>query len=294
MSEERIEEYVQARTPDKMRLANFIMRAKGPERTMAQFAEICGVSASSLSRAVNGKITKPLSEDLIRAIVNNAAEEIPLSIVMNANGMVEKEAFERNSIGYQSHYMRRQEQINRENIAKNIISTELLNRGKLIRYFVRLPIEENKKSKFRLGRISSFALWVENNPSFMWNFVLFSQQLDEDPKEARFLQMRATDRMSSFFLMDAWEPELLEGIRTSMVFVDRAFYEDQVSVLKNAVVNSEISLLLLDTENEIVVEEFVLPRKGNEEYHYIFKEEIPVKHDFDYWNRSYNEDDFEE
>lgn len=294
MNEERVIEYVQARTPDKMRLANLITRAKGPERTMAQFADLCGVSASSLSRAVNGKITKPLSEDLIRAIVNNAAEDIPLEIIMNANGMVEKEMFERHSVGYQNNYMRRQEQINRENIAKNIISTELLNRGRLIRYFMRLPMEEGKKSKFHLRRISSFALWVESNPSFMWNFILYPQQLDEDPREIRYMHMRVMDRMSSYFLMDAWEPELLEGVRTTIVFVDKAFYDSQVDLLKNAIVNSEMSLLLLDTENETVVEEFVIPRKNGEEYHYIFKEEVPARNDFDYWNKSYDEDDFEE
>lgn len=35
---------------------------------MAQLAEICGISASTLSRAVNGKITKPMPAGFISGL----------------------------------------------------------------------------------------------------------------------------------------------------------------------------------------------------------------------------------
>ena len=58
-------EYVQVRTPDKIDIAHLVNIAKGPDRTMAQFADECQISASTLSRIVNGKTTKPLAYDTI-------------------------------------------------------------------------------------------------------------------------------------------------------------------------------------------------------------------------------------
>ena len=39
MAEERDTEYVQVRTPDIMRISEYVIKAKGINRTMAQFAE---------------------------------------------------------------------------------------------------------------------------------------------------------------------------------------------------------------------------------------------------------------
>ena len=47
---EAIDDYVAARIPDKMLLASILNEAKG-NRTMAQLAEACNISASTLSRA---------------------------------------------------------------------------------------------------------------------------------------------------------------------------------------------------------------------------------------------------
>ena len=53
------QEFVVVRVPDKLALGQLITEIRG-ERTMAQLAEQCNVSPSTLSRAVNGKMTKPL------------------------------------------------------------------------------------------------------------------------------------------------------------------------------------------------------------------------------------------
>ena len=75
MAEERDTEYVQVRTPDIMRISEYVIKAKGINRTMAQFAEDCGIGASTLSRIANGKISKPLSEDTVKAIYEHRAPE---------------------------------------------------------------------------------------------------------------------------------------------------------------------------------------------------------------------------
>ena len=91
MTIEEIRGYQQLRTPDYAALANCVNRAKGPNRTMAQFAEDTGVSASTLSRIVNMNIKKPLSVDLIIKIFEKRAaqeDEFLLESMARANGLL--------------------------------------------------------------------------------------------------------------------------------------------------------------------------------------------------------------
>ena len=50
-----LSEYVRISTPDKDRLAELVVRAKGPELSMSQFIKKCEVNPSTLSRIVNKK-----------------------------------------------------------------------------------------------------------------------------------------------------------------------------------------------------------------------------------------------
>ena len=75
MTIEEIRGYQQLRTPDYAALANCVNRAKGPNRTMAQFAEDTGISASTLSRIVNMNIKKPMAIDLIIKIFEKRADQ---------------------------------------------------------------------------------------------------------------------------------------------------------------------------------------------------------------------------
>ena len=63
--DEFMNDYEQIRTPDFARIASYVNHAKGSERNMAQFAEATGIGASTLSRIVNGRSTKPLSKEVI-------------------------------------------------------------------------------------------------------------------------------------------------------------------------------------------------------------------------------------
>lgn len=292
--EER-KEYVIARTPDKMRLANLINMAKGPNRTMAQFAELCNVSASTLSRAVNGKITKPLAQELIYALVENAAEDISIDSFMRANGMLEKEMVERRAMRGHDPYERRQRDLDREIMVKNTISSELLNRGKLIRFFFRLPDRENVQSKFAFSHMSSFAVWLEDE-RLMWNFIVIPTILSEvEDRDRRFLKTHTMDRLTRLFLADAWEPEFFAGMCTSIAFLDKEFFDEQVAMLGQAQVNTDISLILIDTEKEEVLEEFAIPKKNGECIESIFATPVINKEADDSWPDGFNyDDDFEE
>ena len=82
--------YTRGKAVDKDRLAQYLEAAKGPGRTMKQFAEECNVNPSTLSRIANKKMLGGSSEALMLAIFQHADQNSGLSLdaLMDANGMV--------------------------------------------------------------------------------------------------------------------------------------------------------------------------------------------------------------
>ena len=82
--------YTRGKPVDKERLAQYIEAAKGPGRTMKQFAEECEVNPSTLSRIANKKLVGGSSETLMQAIFEHADPNsgLTLDALMDANGMV--------------------------------------------------------------------------------------------------------------------------------------------------------------------------------------------------------------
>ena len=150
------QEFVVVRVPDKLALGQLITEIRG-ERTMAQLAEQCNVSPSTLSRAVNGKVTKPLSQELIKALAAKSDDPFMLDRLVRANGMADaKTCEEQKRMAHDSRSMR-EERLNTERKVKNIVSTELLRRGKKIPYSAILvfgPFHDltDQAGTFRKGR----------------------------------------------------------------------------------------------------------------------------------------------
>ncbi len=290
-------EYVEALVPDKMKLAMYVNRAKGPERTMAQFAEVCGVSASTLSRIVNHKITKPISTELIQAIIQNAADpdKMDFEFFMHANGMIPKERHERKNYAGDTFMERREAQMNAETTIKNTVADELYARGHMIQFFPRLPVKELPESKFSLGQFSAFALRIQGYEPMYWNFVVnvanFQNEEDEwMQREKRMFKRRMMDRYASIFLRDSWEPETMKDIKTTFAFVDMEAFTMFKDMLMQAEVNTEMSLLLIDMNKQKVVTEIMIPRKDGKCSSSIFDEEIIREYDdtddFEIWGGS--------
>ena len=287
-------EYVEAYVPDKIQLAAYVNIAKGSERTMAQFANACGVSASTLSRIANYKITKPLSVELVQSIVKNAVDpkRINYESIMRANGMIPKDRQERRDPAG-NHFMERHE--SRMELGANVENTimqELYARGHMLQFFSRLPFDEMPKSRFGLRRYSAFAIHIQGYEPRYWNFVVNSmrfrkdddEQLSEDKK--MFIRM-TMDRYAPVFLQDAWEPESMKDIKTTFVLVDSEAFALLKDLLGHARVNTEMSIILVDTEKREVVTEFSIPRKDGKRSMSIFMEDkIAVSDeddDFEMW-----------
>lgn len=296
--------YVEAFLPDREQIARYVNIAKGHGRTMAQFAEECGVvSASTFSRIVNGNIQKPLSTELIRAIVENAAdpEEIDYESLMRANGMVPEEEENKGkfrnadyrNIDFRNAYLRARE--NGDKTIKNIITDELDARGRMHRFCGKLLLSSHEmptyKSNFALRRYSNFSVQVQGDIAEYWNFMVYNVDSKEHivPKAAYRLDMEdyvgsqdgelefhmkmIMDNWATLFLRDIWEPETLKDVKNSFVVVDVEVYNAFCDMLKDIKVNTWVSVILIDMENGEVVEEKILPRHDGKEMLSIFDEE---------------------
>ena len=271
MTVDEIKEFVQIRTPDKAALANYISRAKGSDRTMAQFAEECEVSAPTLSRIVNGKITKPLSTDMIIKIFEKRAEkedEYLLEALARANGLCPKDYAERATSNSYAH--KRNEELSRSTIMKNAIVTSVLSNGFPIKkisnsWFIRPGSEA--PAIYPNRRIDFSLIFDENedNSKFkLWSFFVYPYSIEDEENENEAIEKKHVmnnilDKVSRFFLMDAWYPESLSNMKTSFVFSDRDLFYSFVEAFEKAKLNNEMTAILVDTGRAQVEKEVWIP-----------------------------------
>ena len=270
------QEFIAIRVPDKLALGQLITEVRG-ERTMAQLAELCNVSPSTLSRAVNGKMTKPLSQELIKTLATNSDDPYMLERLMRANGMVDAQTFERRKTLASENRDFREERQNTERKVKNIISTELLRRGKKIQYMERLEVNGERRSKYGLRWLSNFALLVESDKPYIWNFAVIPYTTEEQNGRRMPLPMynsRIMDNLSGLFLTDAWEPDVFSNVKNTIVFIDSALYTMNEDRFIGPEMNNEFSMILLDLESESVKCETYFVQKSDKPHKSIFAEPI--------------------
>ena len=287
-----IEGYVQTRTPDKTELARLLVEAKGPNRNMTEFAKDCGSSPSTFSRILNCKISQPLDVDLLKRISEFYWKEMPtnknrlLDSLLHANGMMPKSFLERKrSDPFMGGFVEEDErQFSRERDVKNAIIMNLLERGVGIRYLVSIMPDTGIHEVARQFERNAFAIKIEGeNPEYQRfqieclndciKVLRAGKENAVDPITGRDYQAEADHLLkeeSMYFLMDAWEPESFKNLKNSIVFDDRGFYEAFYKLLENRKVNSWISLILVNLEKQIVIEEKFVQRKDGQSIDSLF------------------------
>ena len=275
-------EYVGVRIPDKMQIASLINEAKG-SRTMATFAADCDTSPSTLSRAVNGKITKPMTVELIKNIAEHAEGDTAriFERLVRANGYMPKEQYEaREARGASKNleFMERKRAL--ETKSQNIIMTELVNRG----IPVRLLGKDNRELYSTYGQAMPYDFCIETDLGegpLKWMFMIVPYTIEDAMGESGapvgYYLRRAMENMSGWFLTDAWEPELLSGRLLTFLFVDGSVYmsfEDRL--IGGPTVNTDISFVTLDMEEEKVKFEIYMSRKDEEKHELVFTRPVMV------------------
>lgn len=293
---EEKKKYIQYVEPDKASLGKLLGECKGQDRTMAQMGEDTKLSPSMLSRILNGNITKPLPEDTLQAIFDHKAPGCTVTIddLFRANGMVTVE--ERNRLVHGVD-MRRQVQ-EQKDLAQQIIINELLKRGFAVKADISTGI--GGRSVMMTDRTNTergdlhvrYDLGVtlpELHDLSDWMFDFFPMTnvgpygSDESPeRNARFQVMRRIQMRSNIFLVDAWQPERLEGIKFSFVFTDKYLYDAFRDYVRTAKLNNAMSTILVDLNDRIVIKEEWLNCPMKEDYPSLFRDENDRRPGTDY------------
>ena len=254
------------------RLGELLRNAKGEKRTMAEFAQECGVSPTTFSRIVNGAIAKPLEKELIAKIAEHAdpASWVTFEQLMRANGWVpaSDDTPRRRKVKAQNEGSReRRDQI------KSIIMQELFARGYTIGPIMGTPFEQLdptlQRSRFRFYTRIRFGLRVMGFEPEFWHFStnIFTgeefrgtEQYENEVRQEAFYLLELHE---DAFLRDMWEPEAFANSLYSIVMVNRDVFEAFSRLLEGVPFNSSFSLILVDLQQQTVVEERMLPARNS-------------------------------
>ena len=243
---ERLREFKRAREPDKDRLSDLIIKAKGPKRSMRKFAEELGVDASTLSRLINQKTTGAINDKLLAAIAAHADPDsgVTIEALIEANGMVPKDA------RYQSEEAF-------EKACRDIIIAELEKRGNKVES---AESERLKGAGFMMEY--DFALQTDalKNGNGKWYF----ECKRPIPVGAGRLMQWLTMTMSLFYC------GAVDAERGSIVVDRREVFKMLCERCKDVSIPDELSIILVDIQNQCVVDEFMLGLKGGEKLPEVF------------------------
>lgn len=263
LNEEQNAEYIKLRSPNKEQLAALLGKAKGPNRTMAQFAEECGVAASKFSRIMTGKITEPLSFELLVNIQTNSDpnSNINLSDLADANGMMTKEQYDRMQSRSPSAHMAVVRNLEKQ--MRAIITNELIDRGQMLRLVDgRIPYVDSDESFLYPRTLGDFTIeYNSENGRSVWGFetvTVMSSQMPDRYRARGFFLHQVKRCYSGYFLLDAWKPDVLKGIKLSFVFYDNDHFSAFSDVLRTVPIKAEFSAILVDLEKNSVVSEIWL------------------------------------
>ena len=277
-------QYSRIKPPDKDLLAEYVVRAKGPERSMRQFAEEIGVNASTLSRIVNKKTVGANSDNLIADIAAYADKNsgITLEMLMRAHGM----DLSRNIRNRWAH------NADIETVYDDLIIKALLNRGYSV---ARLESERHRT----ISGVFGFDLVLKTDAiprgDGIWgfDFGMVQPASFEAPREhlrqmKSITVIRHLSRVAGLFAEYQYQYD-----RVSIVLTDSdAFYGVQKR-LEDCYLRCEVTIILIDLVTGDVVDEFMIPWIGETKCEPIFtplpEPEEKEPDDDDLWDDDFND-----
>ena len=241
-----LSEYVRISTPDKDRLAELVVRAKGPELSMSQFAKKCEVNPSTLSRIVNKKTTGKNSDALTFNIAENADPNSGVTFEMlmsahgmkkrNLNGKVDTEeyrAFEKN--------------------AADLVLSEIMKRG----YKVQVPMTPQVYNALNYHyrpdwEIATDAVTSDNTMG-QWLFEFWTM-LGTEQQAIRKQTIKLRQKL--LMVLGLYYMDEVKADKLSFVVFNRKFYKLLKDTLEGICVKPWITIMLFDMEQAQFIEEF--------------------------------------
>ena len=241
-----LSEYVRISTPDKDRLAELVVRAKGPELSMSQFAKKCEVNPSTLSRIVNKKTTGKNSDALIFNIAENADPNSGVTFEMlmsahgmkkrNLNGKVDTEeyrAFEKN--------------------AADLVLSEIMKRGYKVQVPMTPQVYNALNYHYRPDREIATDAVTSDNTMGQWLFEFWTM-LGTEQQAIRKQTIKLRQKL--LMVLGLYYMDEVKADKLSFVVFNRKFYKLLKDTLEGICVKPWITIMLFDMEQAQFIEEF--------------------------------------
>lgn len=264
------EAYIQKALPNWRQLADILEKAKGPNRSMGQFAEACQISPATFTRIVRGYYKKALTYEMLEAIVKNADAdaEITMQAAMKANGYVlPGDVIEEPADSYDE-----KKEVSQYSLSTDlfgIITKELENRGYACMAFSRgFETEDAPKSDLffdvfdKKEHITEFTLRISGiEPKYRKFCGCFINESSKKAAETDDeIVMRTLISYGIFFIRDMWDADSSRDIMYSLVFSDAHKFEVFERALRDVKINNHMSLILIDKASEKVIKETMINR----------------------------------
>lgn len=255
--------------PDAERLAELVNKARG-KRSVTEFARLCGVSPSTISRLGRAQNNTPSSDNLIVEIAINADKDSGVSFqdLVNAHGMHlireeyydsdviaarYQEVFDRIVKEMESDEFQDQRSVSRrhnydsevERRVREIISNDLLELG----YSVALDLEQSRPCSTFDFVFKTNALEEEGLSS--WGF---------DIKTRRLIYRNYFERLFAYAYTN--KPRK-RGQRITIVVTDYDMYTQIKSWARKYCIDDSISIMYVDIDEGCVAAEYVLRTNGD-------------------------------
>ena len=270
-------DYVRIKEPDHAALAELVLKAKGPGRSLNEFAKTCGVNPSTLSRIVNQKNSGPCADALIKAIAENADADsgVTLENLLIAHGLAPL-------------VVRKKEYINPNSEDDMITPSELLltieagvtDYGSSSADFIRSAAKTIRGAEFEKDASdiimttlirNGYNVKMEFGRNYdCFDFVITTDALVDQGIDTWMFEVKTGIYSSGIRFLDRLFRDLYlksqfdEGKKISLVIGDiRAFEEIRKSYWDKEIYDS-VPIILVDRVNRKVVDEFVIPQKGHQ------------------------------
>ena len=266
-----LSEFERTRDPDVKLLGDLTSRSRG-RRTVTEFAGQCGVNASTMSRIINGKISSPISDELLVAIAANADPDsgVTFKDLLSAHGIAMKDAGE-SDVDYESLLRQKMAELSintgamglttfsgrgasqLEQNAREIIQNDLLNKGFNVSVERGVDLLEGVMFPY----IADFVIVteaVEGDGLQKWAFDVIS-----NPSRNIIAHL---DRIFASAYLDS---PSAKGIKMSIVTFDRPTFYKLMDELQGRRIPDCISAMLLDARDRSVQYEYIADRVGHPE-----------------------------
>lgn len=271
--------YASVGRPDNAAFAELVKKAIGPDRTVSEFAEICGVSPSTISRIVKNQFKTPSSDVVIKAIADNAdpvggvdADSLlrasgrapiqldgPTHVFVNAPTDAGKSKLLAEVVTG-----RKGEPLNNI-IARETIQNALLSAG----HGIKVSPGENIISIPGLRYKADFCIDLDSGEDLGFDKWAF---------DACLASVRPiTHKLSWIFGAAYLDSTRDRRIKVSLVVSDPNDFDNTKKTFSNIKIHDLVSVVLIDPRAQIIIDEFQIPTVDGIEFKSLLTTKQPAK-----------------